>query len=366
MRIVIRAGGVGTRLWPMSRGDSPKQFLPLFEGMSPVQVAWRRFVESGLAGPDEIYVSVGKESLDLVLEQIPGIAHEQIIVEPALRDTAAAIGLETVWVTSRGGEAIIASLGSDHYVGKPAEFVRAVAAAEKLVRRDPRYLVAIACEPTRIETDYGHVRKGEPLGESEGLPVYKVAEFTEKPDVHLAKQYTESGDYLWNANFFVWASETLMKQFHEFEPDMYDLFMELQEAIRQPNFREALRSIYPRIKKVAIDYAVLEPAARAGRVAVIPAAMEWSDIGNWATLTDAFPPDKDGNLLLGPALAEETRNTTIFVRNPDRKLVATIGLEGLVIVDTKDALLICPKEQSGKVRRLVEEMRRSEQWRGLV
>jgi mannose-1-phosphate guanylyltransferase len=142
--------------------------------------------------------------------------------------------------------------------------------------------------------------------------------------------------------------------------------MELQEAIRQPDFREALRSIYPRIKRVAIDYAVLEPAARAGRVAVIPAAMEWSDIGNWATLTDAFPPDKDGNLLLGPALAEETRNTTIFVRNPDRKLVATIGLEGLVIVDTKDALLICPKEQSGKVKRLVEEMRRSEQWRGLV
>lgn len=366
MRIVIRAGGVGTRLWPWSRGDRPKQFLPLFDGRSSVQVAWDRFVGSGLAGPDEIYVSVGKQSLDLALQQLPGAGREQFIVEPALRDTAAAIGLETVWVMHRGGEAIIASLGSDHYVGRPQEFVKALAAAEKFIEQHPGYLVAIACEPTRVETNYGHIRKGETLAEYDGVAVCQVAEFTEKPDDRTAKHYTEAGDYLWNANFFVWASETLMKQFHEFEPEMYEVFVELEEAIRQPDFREALRTLYPRIKKVAIDYAVLEPAARAGRMAVIPAPMQWSDIGSWATLTDAFPPDEDGNLLLAPVLAEQTTNTTIFVRNPDRRLVATIGVDGLAIIDTKDALLICTKEQCGKVKLLVEKMKASEEWRDLV
>jgi mannose-1-phosphate guanylyltransferase len=366
MRIIIRAGGVGTRLWPWSRTDRPKQFLPLFEGRSAVQVAWERFAKSGLAGPQEMYLSVGKQSLDLALDEIPGISHDQIIVEPALRDTAAAIGLETVWVTHRGGECVIASLGSDHYVGKPDEFIRALSVAEKFVQREPRYLVAIGCEPTRVEADYGYIRKGDSLGDCEGMPVHKVAEFTEKPDLRTAERYVESGDYLWNANFFVWASDALMKQFREFEPEMYDLFMELQEAVKLPDFREAVRSIYPRVKRVAIDYAVLEPAARAGRMAVIPVAMEWSDIGSWATLTDAFPADKEGNLLLGPALAEETTNTTVFVRNVDRKVVATIGIDNLVIVDTKDALLICPKDQCGKVKRLVEEMGRSDEWRGLV
>ncbi len=366
MRIVIRAGGVGTRLWPWSRSDRPKQFLPLFKGKSSVQAAWERFAQCGLAAPDEMYLSVGKDSLDLALEQLPGVLPEQFIVEPALRDTAAAIGLETIWITRRGGEAIIASLGSDHYVGKPDEFIRAVSAAQKFVEHNPTYLVAIACEPTRVETNYGHLRKGEELGEYGGVQVYQVAEFTEKPDDRSARHYTESGDYLWNANFFVWASETLMKQFSEFEPEMYELFMELREAAQTPDFREAVHEAYRRVKKIAIDYAVLEPAARAGRMAVIPVAMEWSDIGSWATLTDAFPADEDGNLFLAPVLAEETTNTTVLMKNPDRRLVATIGLDGLVIVDTKDALLICPKDQCGKVRKLVEDMKASEEWRDLV
>jgi len=366
MRIVIRAGGVGTRLWPWSRSDRPKQFLPLFRGQSSVQVAWQRFAESGLASPDEIYLSVGKESLDLALQQLPEVPRGQLIVEPALRDTAAAIGLETIWVTQRGGEAIIASLGSDHYVGKPGEFVKALSAARQFIQQHPGYLVAIACEPTRVEADYGHVRKGEVLAEHEGVPVHQVAEFTEKPDARAAQRYTESGEYLWNANFFVWASETLMKQFEEFEPQMHESFLRLREAAEGADFRDAVRQVYPSIKKTAIDYAVLEPAARAGRMAVIPVAMEWSDIGSWATLTDAFPADADGNLFLAPVLAEDTVNTTVFARNPDRKVIATIGLDGVVIVDTKDALLVCPKDQSGKVKKVVEDMRQSDQWKDLV
>lgn len=367
MKIVIRAGGVGTRLWPWSRSDRPKQFLPLFDGQSSIQVAWDRFTDAELVAEDEIFVSVGKDSLDLVLEELPRISREQIIVEPARRDTAAAIGLETIWVTTQyGGETIIASLGSDHYVGKPAEFVNALRAAEQFIENNPGYLVAIACEPTRVEPNYGHIKMGARLGEFDGAEVHKVEDFTEKPDWPTAEEYTASGEYLWNANFFVWASETLMKQFREFEPEMHETLKELEENLVAGDSREALKTFYPRLKKVAVDYAVLEPAARQGRMAVIPVAMEWSDIGSWATLTDAFPPDQDGNLLMGPVIAQETENTTVFVKNPDRKVVATIGVEGLAIVETSDALLICPKNQCGKVKRLVQEMRESEKWQDLV
>jgi mannose-1-phosphate guanylyltransferase len=251
-------------------------------------------------------------------------------------------------------------------VGRPQAFIDAIGAAERFITANPEYLVTIACEPTRVETNYGHVRRGQRLAEHDGVAVHRVAEFTEKPDTRTAEQYMESGEYLWNANFFVWASETLMAQFAEFEPEMHEKFMALREQIEGNDFREAVRDLYPRIKKTAIDYAVLEPAARAGRMAVIPVAMEWSDIGSWATLTDAFPADQDGNLFFGPVLAEETSETTIFVRNPDRKVIATIGVEGMAIVDTKDALLVCPKDQCGKVKRLVEDMRRSDEWRNLV
>jgi mannose-1-phosphate guanylyltransferase len=366
MQIVIRAGGVGTRLWPWSRSDRPKQFLPLFVTQSPVQAAYDRFVKAGLVTPDQVYVSVGKESLDLALEELPALKREQFIVEPALRDTAAAIGLETVWVTNRAGECIIASLGSDHYVSKPGVFVQALRTAERFLEENPGYLVTIACEPTRVETNYGHVKKGDVLGEFDGVPVHQVAAFTEKPDTRIAQEYTESGDYLWNANFFVWSSRTLMDQFKALEPEMHAQLMDLAKSAGTDGFREALRTIYPRLKRIAVDYAILEPTARAGRMAVIPAAMGWSDIGSWATLTDAFPADADGNLIMGPALTEETTNTTIFSRNPDRKIIATIGVDGLAIIDMKDALLICPKDQCGKVKRLVERIRESSEWKGLA
>ena len=366
MKIVIRAGGVGTRLWPWSRKDRPKQFLPLFRGQSSVQIAWDRFSDSELGEADDIFVSVGKESLDLVLEQLPDLPRQQIIVEPARRDTAAAIGLETVWVTRRCGRSIIASLGSDHYVGKPQVFIDALAAAEEFIRENPEYLVTIACQPTRVEPNYGHVKMGEQLWDSDGVEVFRVAEFTEKPEYRTAKQYTDSGRYLWNANFFVWDSQTLMRCFHECEPEMYDSLIELQEALRERDSREAVRAVYPGMKKIAVDYAVLEPAAREGKMAVVPVAMEWSDIGSWATLTDALEADEEGNLFMGPVLAEETEDTTVFVDNPDRRVVAAIGVEGLAIVDTGDALLVVPKDQCGKVKRLVQRMRESEEWSDLV
>jgi mannose-1-phosphate guanylyltransferase len=366
MKIVIRAGGTGTRLWPWSRSDNPKQFLPMFDGKSCVQMAYDRFTGAGLAGPEDIYVSIGERNLELAREQLPELDEDHFIVEPAKRDTAAAIGLETVVAAGDDPDVTIASLGSDHYVEKPEEFIDALRAADKFLEQQPDYLLAIGCEPTRIETGYGHIRKGEELGEHRGTSVFEVGHFTEKPDFRTAERYTESGEYLWNANFFVWKSGTLMGEFDELEPEMHVEFERLLDARREGNFNEALQEIYPTIKKVAIDYAVLEPAADEGRMAVLPVSMGWSDIGNWSSITDAFPTDENGNLLEGPVHARYTTNSTIYIRNPDRKLVAAIGVDGLAIVDTGDALLVVPKERSGEVKELVQDLKEHEDYRELT
>ena len=354
MKIVIRAGGTGTRLWPWSREDSPKQFLPMFDGKSCVQMAYERFTGDGLVGPEDVYVSVGKAHERLVREQMPDVPADNVIVEPAKMDTAAAIGLETVVVAGEDPDVIIASLGSDHFVEKPGEFVRALRAAQGFLTAHPGHLLAIACEPTRVETNYGHIRKGAVLDEREGMPIHQAAEFLEKPNLPTAREYTESGEYLWNANFFVWPSGTLMAQFREFEPEMQATLSKMLAERGGDDFRGAINRIYPKLKKTAIDYAVLEPAARKGRLAVLPVAMGWSDIGNWSSLTDAFPPDLDGNLLVGPTRTIATRNTTVHVTNPGRKVVALIGVEDMAVVDTADALLVCPKEMCGRVKQMVE------------
>ena len=358
MKIVIRAGGTGTRLWPWSRCNAPKQFLPMFGRQSCVQLAYQRFVASALARPEDIYVSVGEPHEGLAREQLPDLPADHVIVEPSQMDTAAAIGLETVAVAGDDPDVVIASLGSDHYVGNPEAFIRALRAAERFLATAPHLLVAIACEPSRVETNYGHVKKARPLGEFEGITVHAVAEFTEKPDAETARRYTESGEYLWNANFFVWTAGALMAQFREFEPQMHAAFMRILEGRRAGRFREAIEQAYPTLKKVAIDYAVLEPAAARGRLAVVPVAMDWSDIGSWGTITDAFPPDDSGNLFDGPVLARDTRNTTIIVKNPRRRLVAAIGVSDLAVVDTDDALLIVPKHLSGRVKELVEDLKK--------
>ena len=366
MKIVIRAGGVGTRLWPWSRSDRPKQFLPFFEDRSCVQVAYDRFARSDMAEPEDVYLSINKDNYELARAQLPELPEDNIIVEPATRDTAPAIGLETIWVAAEEPDAVIASLGSDHYVGKPENFLKALQTAERFLSDNPSYLMAVACKPTRVETNYGHVKMGEELSDGGDSPVYAVEEFTEKPAWPTAKKYTESGNYLWNANFFAWKAGTLLEQFREFEPDMYDVLSQLKDARHRDDFHEVLEQKYSELKKTAIDYAILEPASRKGRMAVIPVDMEWSDIGSWATLTDAFEPDENGNLLDRCVKADDTRNCTAVVKNPARRLVALLGVEDLAVVDTQDVLLVCKKDEAEKVKKMVQELRADDQTDDLV
>ncbi len=349
MKFVIRAGGIGTRLWPFSRLEKPKQFHALVGDRSMLQTAVER-VDS-IARIDDVYVSTGAALAEGVREQLPNLAGEHLIVEPALRNTGPAVGLECVLLESAFPGCTVASLGSDHHIGKPGEFCRLLTVAGATVEDHPDELVLIGVKPTRPETGYGYIQKGEVFHEAEGEPIYRVGTFEEKPDAPTAESYVSSGDYLWNANMFVWRAARVLELIEEFEPDLHAGLMEISATVGTDAEQPTLERVYPTLTEIAVDNAVLE---RADRVAVVEADIDWSDIGSWGALADVLPVDEHGNLISADTIALDTTGSTVYA--PDGKLIALIGVDNLCVVDAGDALLIVPRDEVQRVREVVDRL----------
>ena len=356
MKFVIRAGGIGTRLWPCSRTRRPKQFHAMAGERTMIQDAVARL--KPLAAPEHVYVSTGSDLVSLVRDQLPGLAPDHLIVEPALRNTGPAVGLECALLEARYPGCTVASLGSDHYIGKPGEFRRLLEIAAIALERHPQYLFALGVAPTRAETGYGYICKGERLDEIADVPIHAVARFTEKPEKEQARAYLESGRYLWNTNMFAWKAATVLDLFARFEPEIHRALMRIMEAADTTAGEAVVAREYPRLKAIAVDHAILE---RAGHVATIEADMEWGDIGSWAALTDVLPADADGNLFAGDVLALDARDVTAYGTRD--KLIALVGVENLVVVDTEDALLVCRKEEAQRVKEVLERLQQWEKFR---
>lgn len=350
MKFVIRAGGFGTRLWPFSRTTRPKQFHRMVGERTMLQEAVHRI--RPLVGVRDLLVSTGKELVALVREQLPELPPTGLVVEPALRNTGPAVGLECVLLESRYPGCTVASLGSDHHIGKPEEFCRLLRAAGEAAEEDPDTLFTLGVKPTRVETGYGYIQKGGVARRVNGVPVYGVARFREKPDETTARAYVESGDYLWNSNMFVWKARTVLALFEQFEPDLHRILMRIQAAVGTGAERTAIEREYPRMKEVAIDNAIIE---RAPSVATLEADIDWSDIGSWGALQDILPVDAEGNLISGDVLNLDSRDVTAF--GVEGKLIALVDVEGLVVVDTPDALLICRRDRAQRVRDVVAALR---------
>ena len=344
---VIPAGGSGTRLWPISRQSSPKFLHDLTgSGQTLLRATWDRL--EPLVG-EQILVVTGVAHEDAVRGQLPMLAHDAVVAEPSPRDSMPAIGLAAAILERRDPEAVLGSFAADHVVTDTTAFHRAVREAVALARNGE--LVTIGIEPTHPSTAFGYIRLGAPLGVEEAPSAHRVDEFVEKPDAETARRYVDSGAYRWNAGMFVVGATTLLELLAENHPDMVDHLRTIAADPRR------MRDLWPSLQKIAIDHAVAEPAAAAGRVAVVPAALGWDDVGDFAALTKLVDecPDLPGITAIGPPDDILSIDSTATVATGGR-VVALIGVEDLVVVDTQDALLITRPDRAQDVKKIVDAL----------
>jgi mannose-1-phosphate guanylyltransferase len=341
---VIMAGGTGTRLWPLSRQNRPKQALNLIGERSMLQHAIDRTIP--VFGPDRIIVVTRSEHLETLQAQAPELPPENFIVEPEGRGTAPAIALAAIHLHKRDPDAIMAVLTADHYIADVGRFQSALIAA-RAIAEDNR-LVTLGIKPSSASTGFGYIKQGKSLGVADGFPVFSVEKFIEKPDLPAAIQMTESGLYSWNSGMFFWRVDRILKEFERQMPDFFAQLKQIETVLGAPDYEQKLTHIWPRVAKQTIDYGVMENAEN---VAVIPVDIGWVDVGNWSSLFGTLSRDKNGNAAVGPHATIDIHNTLLF---GEKRLIAAIGVKDLVIVDTADALLICPLDREQEVRDMVK------------
>ncbi len=352
---VIMAGGGGTRLWPISRKNRPKQLLPLLNEETLFQSTVARLID--LFPPERILVVTVKAQMEEMKAQVPSIPAENYLIEPTPRGTASVVGLAAVLLKKRDPEAVMAVLPSDHFIRNRDLFHYLLRSAFDVAAQ--RYLVTLGITPLYPSTAYGYIQQGETLKGEYKYPAYRVKKFKEKPDEKAAQGFLRSGDHSWNSGMFIWRADMILAEIERQMPGLAASLAKIASAWNTPHQDEVLRSNWHGLKTETIDYAVMENAEN---VAVLPAGgLGWNDVGSWDTLFDVLFPDMDGNVSTTPQhLALETHNSLVYGRNPER-LIVTIGLDDTVIVDAEDALLICKTDQAQKVREVVEHLKKHRQ-----
>jgi len=351
---VILAGGRGTRFWPRSRARTPKQLLSIIgkETMLEQTVARLR----PLIPADRIWTVTNAEQAAEVRKQLPAAARPRVLTEPVGRNTAAAIGLAAIHVRhAASGDALLAVLPSDHYIANPERYRVIVRAALDLAKEKGRMAV-LGIPPTRPETGFGYIeRMGEAL-DSRGFPVFRVRRFTEKPALAVAKEYAGSGDYQWNAGMFFWRASTFLENLENYLPKTYEALESLAKSIGKRGYEKRLGAVYPKLENISVDYAILEPATREQgppRVFVVPADIGWSDIGSWNAVYELQAKRPGENVFAGAGYVIDAEGN--FFWSPS-KFVAAIGVRDLVVIDTPDALLVCPRDRVQEVGRIVKKL----------
>ncbi len=351
LHAIIMAGGSGTRFWPRSRRDRPKQLLRLAGESTMLQQTVARV--GPMVPPERVFVITGADQAEATRAQLPEIPASNIVAEPAPRDTAPCVALAAAIVAARDPSATMIVMPADHVIEPAEAFRTSLRAAVSVVDADPSSLVTFGITPNRPETGYGYIERGPKLDEREGIAVYRVVQFREKPDRATAESFLAAGTFLWNSGIFVWRARTILDEIAAHRPVLAEGLRPILDAIGTPAEPETLAQHFPGLERVPIDKAVME---KAPNVRVLEVPYDWNDVGDWRALASLLDQDENGNAVQGHVVCRETRDSIVI--SDDGGIVATLGVEGLVVVHSGKATLVARKDRLDELKALVESLAR--------
>lgn len=339
------AGGIGARFWPRSKKKSPKQLLRIMGEKTMIQETFSRI--NGLVPKENILIVTNQIQKPGIIEQLPEIPSENIIVEPFGRNTAACIGLASVIIQKRSPEAITFVMPADHIIKDSKSFIETLRNAAHFAEENPA-LVTIGIQPTKPETGYGYIQIDE---DSERNNVYKVLTFAEKPNYATAVNFINSGDFFWNSGMFIWKIDTILNEINYLMPDLYEGLLKIKENIDNPDFPEKLSEVYGQLKSISIDYGIME---KSNKVFLVKGKFSWSDVGSWEAVYELSDKDQDGNVKVGTVYTDMVLDS--YIHSPD-KFTAVIGLDNVIVINCNDALLICKRDKAQDVKNIIDYLK---------
>ena len=350
---VIMAGGGGTRFWPWSRETRPKQVLPIFSPRAMIRETVERI--QPLVPPERTLIVTSRSQADQLHKEVPRVPRKNLLLEPRGKNTAPCLCLAAVYIQKIAPEAVLIVLPADHCIGDRAEFLRTLERAAEFARRED-CLVTLGIPPTGPETGYGYIQKGPMLAQFRGTKIFKARGFREKPTLPKAKGYLRRGGYLWNSGMFIWRAEVFLGAVKKYLPRLHRDMEGLKVALGTRGEKKDLERVYSRCPSISVDYGIME---KAPNVALIEARFGWSDVGSWSALGSICPQDPEGNVRIqkggkGKIVTIDSSGCVIRV---EKNLIAVLGLKDIVVAEAGDAILVCPRDRSQDVRRILQELK---------
>lgn len=342
---IIMAGGVGSRFWPRSKERTPKQLLKIFGENTMIQDTVNRI--NPLIPNENIFIVTNKIQKEEIIKQLPNIKNENIIVEPFGRNTAACIGLASLIIQNIDKDSIAIVLPADHIIKETDIFLQTIESAAKFADEN-KGLVTIGIQPTRPETGYGYIQIDDrKVSEN----IFKVYTFAEKPNYATAVRFLESGDFMWNSGMFIWRTDTILSEINVHMPELYEGLLIIKEKLNLPDFENTVNYVYGTLRSISIDYGIME---KSNKVFLTKGTFNWNDVGSWEEVYQLSPKDESGNAISGNVYSDMTTDSYIFSPN---KFTSVIGVDNLIIINTEDSLLVCRRDKSQDVKKIVEYLK---------
>jgi len=346
---LIMAGGRGERLWPHSTSSTPKHLLRF--GGKKVMLEETIDRLKSLVSLKKIFIITGRESARSIRRIYPGFPSANIIIEPYPRNTAACIGLASIFIKKRFPEAILSVFPSDHVIRRKRRFLDTLRFGASWAKKE-NVLVTLGMKPDRPETGLGYIELGKKMGERNRIPIHRVKRFVEKPDLKNAKKFVSKSTHLWNAGMFIFKIEEILKCFRLFMPGLYGELLKIEAHLSNDNRDEVIKKVYKNLKDISIDYGIME---KAHNRLVVAADFFWNDVGSWISLEELYSTDTRGNISLGDTLSLDTSDSILV---SDKGLIATIGLKDIAVVSTKKVTIVFPKDKAQEVKKIVRAIRK--------